>query len=66
MKDYWLQAIRSAADDADRTQNHAAQSLGQLRDIVAKARDDGITWKEIGDTLGVSRQAAQQRFKDVQ
>lgn len=26
------------------------------------ARSHGATWEEIGETLGVSRQAAQQRF----
>lgn len=29
---------------------------------VAVARERGVTWREIGDTLGISRQAAQQRF----
>lgn len=32
------------------------------RAIVTEARAEGRTWQEIGDALGVSRQAAQQRF----
>lgn len=30
--------------------------------IVRGARKDGMSWQEIGDMLGMSRQAAQQRF----
>jgi hypothetical protein len=33
-----------------------------LHDAVRAARDDGATWSDIGDVLGVSRQAAFQRF----
>lgn len=55
----WLLAIKDAANAAD-------QSQVQLRDIVAGARANSLSWKLIGETLGVSRQAAQQRFKDVQ
>lgn len=32
------------------------------RSAVAVARERGVTWREIGDQLGLSRQAAQQRF----
>ncbi len=32
------------------------------RDYVALARHQGMTWAEIGDELGITRQAAQQRF----
>lgn len=30
--------------------------------IVAEARKAGLTWAEIGTALGVSKQAAQQRY----
>ena len=30
----------------------------QIRKAVAGLRDTGVTWQEIGDVLGVSRQAA--------
>ena len=33
-----------------------------LHEAVRAALDDGATWSEIGDVLGVSRQAAFQRF----
>jgi len=32
--------------------------------IVRRAREQNCSWKEIGDALGMSRQAAQQRFGD--
>ena len=38
-----------------------AARLG-LHDAVRAALDDGATWSDIGDVLGVSRQAAFQRF----
>lgn len=50
-----LGAVRIARDLADL----AAEAL---RDAVAAARAAGCTWQEIGDLLGVSRQAAFQRF----
>ena len=31
-------------------------------DAIQKARDIGISWGQIGRALGVSRQAAQQRY----
>ena len=31
--------------------------------FVEKARDDGYPWSEIGDVLGMTKQAAQQRFR---
>jgi hypothetical protein len=33
-----------------------------LQEAVRAALDDGATWLDIGDVLGVSRQAAFQRF----
>jgi len=39
-----------------------ASSNGQLKQAVKRARLAGATWKEIGDTLGVSRQAATERY----
>lgn len=32
------------------------------RAVVAQARAEGITWQDLADTLGVSRQAVQQRY----
>jgi len=41
--------IQSAADEV-------------VRAVVQQARDRGVTWQTIGDALGVSRQAAFQRY----
>jgi len=35
------------------------------RAIVTEARAEGRTWDEIGDALGVSRQAAHERFSST-
>lgn len=32
------------------------------RAVVHEARDNGHTWQDIGDALGTTRQAAQQRY----
>lgn len=37
---------------------------GQLRLFVAQARDEGATWADIGAAIGVTAQAAQQRYGD--
>lgn len=37
----------------------------QLREAVRQARRDGRTWADIGQTLGMSRQAAFKRFGEV-
>jgi hypothetical protein len=40
-----------------------ARAVDKLqRDLVRRARDAGRTWTEIGATLGISRQAAWERF----
>lgn len=32
------------------------------RDTVRRAREDGLSWRQIGDSLGISAQGARQRF----
>ncbi len=54
----YLRHVGEAADAADA----AAENL---RQAVAEARANGESWGTIGMVLGVSRQAAQQRFRDV-
>ena len=39
-----------------------AQSERQVVDAVAGARSKGISWRRIGELLGTSAQAAQQRY----
>lgn len=37
--------------------------VGMLEDLaVASGRESGLSWPQIGSALGVSKQAAQQRF----
>ncbi|MGO9927141.1 MAG: helix-turn-helix domain-containing protein, partial [Mycobacterium sp.] len=54
----YLRRIRQAADELRGTE-------AGLRAAVAEARAHGETWGLIGMVLGISRQAAQQRFKDI-
>ena len=39
-----------------------AQSERQVLDAVAAARRKGVSWQRIGEILGTSAQAAQQRY----
>lgn len=40
------------------------QAKERLQLAVSTAYDNGWTWHDIGTALGISRQAAQQRFSD--
>ncbi|MFD1046199.1 hypothetical protein ACFQ1S_11795, partial [Kibdelosporangium lantanae] len=42
------------------TMNVVADHL--IRHFVAEARGDGLSWTQIGDRLGVSKQAVRKRF----
>lgn len=37
-------------------------ATGELEAAVQRARDEGATWAQVGEALGVTRQAAWQRF----
>lgn len=65
---------RSAVGDLSRGQDdrrleaanrlrHAADAL--VTELVLEARESGATWAEIGETLGVSTQAAHQKYRYV-
>ena len=41
-----------------------AQGRRQLPEAVAQARDQGLTWHEIGQLLGVSAKAAARRYRN--
>jgi hypothetical protein len=41
-----------------------AQADSTLHDAVAAARDQGHTWAEIGQLLGISQAAAARRYRD--
>src|SRR5437763_6754137 len=44
--------------------SHTLTGLGDqlVGHFVTRAREDGATWSQIGDALGVSKQAVQQRW----
>ena len=50
-----LKLVRKLADQRDETEKELAQA-------VVSAREDGWSWAMIGFMLGVTRQAAQQRY----
>lgn len=50
-----------ALADATTIQNFINQAIF---DIVDEARNEGASWQEIGDVLGISRQAAWERFAE--
>lgn len=53
-----LHAIRDARDTLNAADLH-------LRQAVHEARRQGVTWQQVGDTLGTTRQSAQERFRDL-
>jgi hypothetical protein len=71
--DSLIHEVRDEAEDAlDQLAcaSRRAEELGELSDalltyFVDRARRSGHTWAEIGEHLGVSRQAAQKRFVDT-
>ena len=36
-----------------------------LIQLIEKARNNGVSWQRIGESLGVTRQAATQRYRDL-
>ena len=58
---------RATEDDDPRTALAAARELRRAADrteaaVVRRARLQGLTWAEIAEQLGVSRQAVHQRY----
>jgi 1-deoxy-D-xylulose 5-phosphate reductoisomerase len=52
--------LRTLAEAVDAVRSGEAR----VREMVARARANGRSWGEIGIALGVSRQAARERFAD--
>lgn len=53
--------MTSLAQDAET----AAETVERLTRAVARARWCGLTWEEIGAAVGLSRQAAWERWRHV-
>ena len=70
--DAWARALRLDPDEAQeisveeyllqRAVVSRARSEQQLLDAVAQARAKGLSWQKIGELIGTSAQAAQQRY----
>lgn len=59
----WGDIARSAAVQALMDAGLVAEWLDKrIPELVAMARAEGDTWEQIGETLGITKQAAQQRF----
>jgi hypothetical protein len=55
--DMVLATVRSAADLAEMVSGHTAE-------LVAIARQAGASWSQIGEALGITKQAAHERFRN--
>ncbi len=68
--DALLTNVRDLLDSADpatrvRGVHHLAAGVEALeRRVLLEAQESGLTWAQIGDIYGVSRQAAHRRFSD--
>ena len=58
INDSHLSAIREARDALN-------EADLRMRQVVHEARRQGVTWQQIGDTLGTTRQSAHERFRDL-
>jgi phage gp16-like protein len=56
------EAIKDAMQRVTTGRIILTQAESELQRAVAEARRQGWTWENVGDTLGTTRQAAQQRF----
>lgn len=57
-----LEEIEWKAERAASAQRIVDKFEQMLAESVARARGEGLTWDEIGDALGMTRQGAQQRY----
>ena len=62
-----LADLNAASDPRQRLRiAHEIQDVAALLEegVVAEARASGLTWTQIGSEFGMTKQAAQQRFKN--
>ncbi|MGH3546253.1 MAG: hypothetical protein ACRDPW_10065 [Mycobacteriales bacterium] len=60
-----LRRVGVALQACDAAKNKSTTAERALASAVKIARNDGHSWSTIGMVLGVSRQAAQQRFREA-
>lgn len=58
--------MTDAATEVQELNEMMAAATKKRQRLVLKLRQQGRTWQEIGDTLGVSRQRAEQIHKQAQ
>jgi len=61
-----VHALQNISDPLRRLEavRHSRQVLEDLEaSVVAEARSAGVTWLEIGELYGLTKQGAQQRFR---
>jgi hypothetical protein len=58
----WLDEVDFRKREVDFRKGALQSAQDDLDTAVALAKDAGATWDEIGNALGTTRQAAQQRF----
>jgi DNA-directed RNA polymerase specialized sigma24 family protein len=57
---------RTVLQDISQQQERIEEMQAYQRSAVAQARLTGHSWTEIGKALGMSRQAAHERFRDAE
>lgn len=55
----------SELDSITNAHQQVLDASAQLEEAVRRARQSGVTWQQIGDAMGVSKQAASQRFQQA-
>jgi hypothetical protein len=55
---------QNALDDLWTFEEQRLSAEAEIAPLVARARAAGASWTEIGKVLGISKQAAQQRYPD--
>lgn len=60
--DRHIDSLRAAANDLNEAQRAVHAAEGQLTQVVLQGRNAGLSWMKISATLGISRQAAYQRW----
>lgn len=60
-----MKKIPSELDSIASAHQQVLEASAQLDEAVRRARQSGATWQQIGDAMGVTKQAASQRFQQA-